>query len=91
MSKCPVTNKTADKSDQCFRRVSGSRRFFVGFLALACVLLPASAGLADEEGDRRAQRYEDLSLFTSVLEMVRSNYVEIGRACAVDGCDARDS
>lgn len=31
---------------------------------------------ADEDRDRRAQRYEDLSLFTSVLELVRGSYVE---------------
>jgi len=31
---------------------------------------------ADEDRDRRAQLYEDLSLFTSVLELVRGNYVE---------------
>jgi len=31
---------------------------------------------ADEDHDRRAQRYEDLSLFTSVLELVRGSYVE---------------
>lgn len=31
---------------------------------------------ADEERAQRAQRYEDLALFTSVLELVRGNYVE---------------
>ena len=31
---------------------------------------------ADEERDRRAQRYEDLAVFTNVLELVRQNYVE---------------
>jgi carboxyl-terminal processing protease len=42
------------------------------------VLLVASSApaAADEESDRLAQRYEDLAVFTSVLELVRSNYVE---------------
>ncbi len=47
---------------------------FVVTTALA--LLAAPIALADEASDRRAQRYEDLALFTSVLELVRSNYVE---------------
>lgn len=49
-------------------------------LALIAVSLMALAGATaargDEESDRRAQRYEDLAVFTSVLELVRGNYVE---------------
>ena len=35
-----------------------------------------SAGEPSEAATDRAQRYEDLSLFTSILEIVRSHYVE---------------
>ncbi len=47
-------------------------------LAVFCV---SAGGAAAAEGDkaerdRRAQRYEDLSVFTSVLELVRNNYVD---------------
>ncbi len=38
--------------------------------------LISQAVSADEDRDRHAQRYEDLSLFTSVLELVRGSYVE---------------
>ncbi|MBJ20361.1 MAG: S41 family peptidase [bacterium] len=38
--------------------------------------LVGQAVSADEDRDRHAQRYEDLSLFTSVLELVRGSYVE---------------
>lgn len=49
-------------------------RIFVG--VVAGLLVVASSAVADEEKDRRAQRYEDLAVFTSILELVRSNYVE---------------
>ena len=49
-------------------------RAVLGVVAFA--LLAAPAAQADEESDRRAQRYEDLAVFTSVLELVRNNYVE---------------
>jgi carboxyl-terminal processing protease len=49
-------------------------------LGLAIVVAGSSlVGRAASPGDERriqAQRYEDLSLFTSVLELVRSHYVE---------------
>lgn len=50
-------------------------------LVLACLTafgLGQAVAAAEErsERERRAQRYEDLSLFTSILELVRSNYVE---------------
>ncbi|MEM9177667.1 MAG: S41 family peptidase [Myxococcota bacterium] len=47
----------------------------VAFLLLGALALPFAAS-ADDERDRRAQRYEDLAVFTSVLERVRSSYVE---------------
>jgi len=53
----------------------GSFAFGVAVTVLAIGLLGQSVS-ADDEQDRRAQRYEDLSLFTSVLELVRGNYVE---------------
>ncbi len=37
--------------------------------------LEPAIGSADDSRDR-AQRYEDLSLFASILELVRTNYVE---------------
>lgn len=49
-------------------------RTFAG--VVAGLLVAASSAVADEEKDRRAQRYEDLAVFTSILELVRSNYVE---------------
>ncbi len=54
---------------------------FGAFVSVAAVVLAAAALVAsdvaaDDERARRAQRYEDLSLFTSVLELVRGNYVE---------------
>lgn len=50
-------------------------RSVAGALVAASIALPFVAQ-ADEERDRRAQRYEDLAVFTSVLERVRSHYVE---------------
>lgn len=52
--------------------------FAAAAVALAFLASTSIAGVAaaDPEKDRRAQRYEDLSLFTSVLELVRGNYVE---------------
>lgn len=50
-------------------------RFFFGFFAgalLASVLVVAGGG----SGTWAATRYEDLSLFSSVLRLVRENYVE---------------
>jgi carboxyl-terminal processing protease len=63
------------------RGVSGSGPFLFPTIALFSLMtfgLVGSATLAeaDEARDRRAQRYEDLALFTSILELVRSNYVE---------------
>ena len=49
-------------------------RVFAG--VVAGLLVVASSAIADDEKDRRAQRYEDLAVFTSVLELVRSKYVE---------------
>jgi carboxyl-terminal processing protease len=50
--------------------------FIVPFAAGLAVAIAATSlvGQAESAGD--AQRYEDLSLFTSVLELVRTNYVE---------------
>ena len=58
-------------------RVRAAGTAFLIAFALS-VAFGAGAGVAsaDEEQDRRAQRYEDLSVFTSVLELVRNNYVE---------------
>ena len=49
-------------------------RTAVALVALG-LAIPFAAN-ADEDLDRRAQRYEDLAVFTSVLERVRSHYVE---------------
>lgn len=43
---------------------------------LIAALVAATAAGADEDRARRAQRYEDLAIFTNVLELVRNNYVE---------------
>ena len=62
-----------------FRGGLASRlRGAAGALVVASIALTALpfAASADEERDRRAQRYEDLAVFTSVLERVRSHYVE---------------
>jgi len=51
-------------------------RSVFGALVLVAIALPHAPARADEERDKRAQRYEDLAVFTSVLERVRSHYVE---------------
>jgi carboxyl-terminal processing protease len=59
-------------------RTPNSLSAFIRGVAVA-VLVMGLIGhpvFADEDRDRRAQRYEDLSLFTSVLELVRGSYVE---------------
>jgi carboxyl-terminal processing protease len=48
----------------------------VATASLLGLALAAGSASADEAQDRRAQRYEDLSVFTSVLELVRNNYVD---------------
>ena len=63
------------------RRPAGRARTRIAAVAwvaihLAAVVLGAGAAAADEERDRRARRYEDLAMFTNVLELVRQNYVE---------------
>lgn len=62
----------------CLRRLASVLPTRACLLAAsaAVLLLASSPAVADEERDRRAQRYEDLAVFTSVLELVRSNYVE---------------
>ncbi len=50
-------------------------RFLLTFLA-GVVLAAVVSGMATSVGSFAATRYEDLSLFTSVLNLVRRNYVE---------------
>jgi carboxyl-terminal processing protease len=52
--------------------------FVAALLTALLAGLPAAAAEEETRSERalRAQRYEDLSLFTSILELVRSNYVE---------------
>ncbi len=69
MNERPSTHPTRGGSAPRLRPVAG-------LLAAAAIALPFAAAQADEERDRRAQRYEDLAVFTSVLERVRSHYVE---------------
>ena len=61
------------------RRRSPSSFTFLVFGVAIVVAATSLVGRAASPGDDRrvkAQRYEDLSLFTSVLELVRSHYVE---------------
>jgi len=58
-----------------------SPSFFTSLVFGVAIVVAAASlvGRAASSGDERraqAQRYEDLSLFTSVLELVRSHYVE---------------
>jgi len=46
------------------------------FVALTAAAVSGDSVPDEEDRDRRAQRYEDLSVFTNVLELVRGNYVE---------------
>ncbi len=60
------------------RRTPQSLGAFAGgvITTILASALVGQAVSADDDRDRRAQRYEDLSLFTSVLELVRGSYVE---------------
>lgn len=66
-----------------YRAAAHSRALALGLtslLVLATLCVSAGGAVAAEddksERDRRAQRYEDLSVFTSVLELVRNKYVD---------------
>jgi carboxyl-terminal processing protease len=48
----------------------------VSFSAGLAAAILATSLVSQAQSSRDAQRYEDLSLFTSVLELVRNNYVE---------------
>ena len=57
-------------------RVLASVRYGTAIATASLLALAAGSASADEAQDLRAQRYEDLSVFTSVLELVRNNYVD---------------
>ena len=59
------------------RRPSSFASFALGVAAaVAATSLVGQAASSDDDRQARAQRYEDLALFTSVLELVRHNYVD---------------
>ncbi|MBW2498582.1 MAG: S41 family peptidase [Deltaproteobacteria bacterium] len=59
------------------RRPSSFASFALGVaVAIAATSLVGQAASSDGDRQARAQRYEDLALFTSVLELVRNNYVD---------------
>jgi carboxyl-terminal processing protease len=55
---------------------SGSFSFFTGLAVAVVAMILFVAPIGRAETREEAQRYEDLSLFASVLELVRDNYVE---------------